>query len=267
MNLTRQQVEALARKVAPTVMQKVGGGVDMNKLVALAVGVSAVETGGTFNPQSDNDNSSARGIMQVLICTQRAIEADYGFGFAPASYKPQPSCQVKNAPRDTVPKTRDKMFSPEYGLMIGMTNLAYQLKRYNNNERLALVAYNQGNASQPAQKRGRYYLNAFADKNPDHPLSQEMAKNSEGKPDTSVAVATPKRNRTQPIPTTTGNTLAAKTSTQPKKKSKVADFFRNAAVALFMKTQLRPRSMSPSPSALADSRLLPAPSGCGCTQK
>lgn len=266
MNLTRQQVEALARKVAPTVVQKVGGGVDTNKLVALAVGVSAVETGGVFNSDADNDNSSARGLMQVLICTQRAIEADYGYGFAPASYKPQPSCQVKNAPRDTVPKTRDKMFSPEYGLTIGMTNLAYQLKRYNNNERLALVAYNQGNASQPAQKRGRNYLNAFAEKNPDHPLSQEIAKNTAGKPDTSVAVSTT-RPRPQPIPTTIGNTLAATTSTQAKKKSKVADFFRNAAVALFLKTQLRPRSMSPTPSTLADNRLLPAPSGCGCSAK
>lgn len=266
MNLTRQQVEALARKVAPTVIQKVGGGVDTNKLVALAVGVSAVETGGTFNPESDNDNSSARGIMQVLICTQRAIEADYGYGFAPASYKPPSSCQVKNIPRDTVPKPRDRMYSPEYAMTIGMTNLAYQLKRYNNNERLALVAYNQGNASQPAQKRGRYYLNAFVDKNPEHPLSQQMAKEGIGNNEPSIA-ATQKPKSTKPIPTTTGNTLAATTSTAPKKKSKVADFFRNAAVALFMKTQLRPRSMSPTPITLADNRLLPAPSGCGCTQK
>ena len=118
----------LAKQIAPKF------GLAPEELAQISTAVAWKES--RFNPSAENNTSSARGLMQVLINTQRETEKKYAkVPFAPAKFK---SSYYKSAPIGN-----DKMFDPEYNMLIGMSYLAYQLKRYGDIGK-GIHAYNQG---------------------------------------------------------------------------------------------------------------------------
>lgn len=157
--MTLQETTQLAASVAPRASQVFGG--NPAELAYRSVLVSAVETGGTFNASSENDASSARGLMQTLICTQRYMEEKLGLPFQPSMFSTKGTyCaklyQAKEPAK--VPAQRDYLLStPRYGLLIGCAYLAYQLQRYNDLDR-AIIAFNQGAYNAPAARKAAAYL-------------------------------------------------------------------------------------------------------------
>lgn len=94
----------------------------------------------TFKTCVMNSCSTARGLLQILEGTQRAIEKMLG---------------LKNIPFE-------KIYEPDYAILLGATYLAYQYKRYGDWWK-ASHAYMQGNynAKRPS-KDGNAYANAVA---------------------------------------------------------------------------------------------------------
>lgn len=123
--------------------------VDSQTLANYLVKIAQVESGG--NPKAKNKNSTARGLMQMLICTQRENEKKrLKINYAPAMY----SC--KSYPTEIVAEDQDKIFEPEYSMALAAVELAYQYDRYKDWEK-AIHAYNQG--SFPANKSaGEHYV-------------------------------------------------------------------------------------------------------------
>jgi soluble lytic murein transglycosylase-like protein len=157
--MTLQEVTNLAASVAPRAVQVFGG--TANELAYRSVIVSAIETGGTFNAKAENDSSSARGLMQTLICTQRFMEERLNLPFREAMFSSKKTyCEKLYATKEPakVGQGQDYLLnSPQYGVMIGAAYLAYQLQRYKSVEK-ALVAYNQGNYSDKAARNAAPYL-------------------------------------------------------------------------------------------------------------
>ncbi len=154
--MTEQDVYKLALQTAQTIAPIYG--LDVVPLARFATALANVETGGTYNPLAKNRSSSARGLMQVLICTQRWMEEKLKLPFAPASVQLGSSCKqyTSRNPATTTPD-RDRMYDAAYNMKIGMTYAAYQLKRYGQDERRAAHAYNQG--SYNASSAGVAYAN------------------------------------------------------------------------------------------------------------
>ena len=139
MAMTTEQVKKLVQKTSKKIAENYG--LDENKLSQIATAIIWKES--RNDPNAKNKGSTARGLMQVLINTQRETEKKYAkVPFAVAQYK---SSYYPEAP---VGKT-DKMYDPEYNVLIGMNYLAYQLKRYGDTTK-GIHAYNQG--SYPARK-------------------------------------------------------------------------------------------------------------------
>lgn len=157
--MTLQEVTTLAARVAPRIVQVFGG--TANELAYRSVIVSAVETGGTFDARAENDASSARGLMQTLICTQRFMEERLKMPFRESMFSTKKTyCEKLYAakePQKVAPAQDYLLNTPEYGVLIGAAYLAYQLERYKSLEK-ALVAYNQGNYSDKAAKKAASYV-------------------------------------------------------------------------------------------------------------
>lgn len=131
--MDKREVYEIAKMHADTAAKKYG--VKPEKLAEAAVAVARIES--SYDPGAENSHSTARGLMQVLICTQRWIEDREGFGFAQAKH----NCDdYPNAPVGD----DDKMFNPIYNMKIGMHYLAWQVKRYGGNWQKAIHSYNQG---------------------------------------------------------------------------------------------------------------------------
>jgi len=135
-----EKAYALAKEIGPKYKA------DPFDLARHMTGIAKVES--NYNPDAKNKSSTARGMMQLLICTQREIEKKMAkVPLAPAMY----SCKVYPTPK--VSQSEDKIFDPDYALEIALYYLAYQYKRYGN-WLMAVHAYNQGSFTKTAA--GKY---------------------------------------------------------------------------------------------------------------
>lgn len=127
--------------------------IDPYALARVSTGVAKVES--NFNPTAKNKNSTARGLMQILICTQREIEAKY----LKVKNFPEASIYCKSYPKAPVnTKKLDPLYTAYYGMLIGQVYLAYQYNRYKDWAK-AIHAYNQGSYNKTAPKAaGKTYL-------------------------------------------------------------------------------------------------------------
>lgn len=133
MSLSKENIIDLVKKTSKKIAPQYG--LDSSLLAQTATAIIWKES--RFKPDAENKNSTARGLFQVLITTQRETEKKRAkVPFAVAKHK---SSAFPSAP---VGK-EDKMFEPEYNILIGMHYLAYQLKRYGELGK-AIHAYNQG---------------------------------------------------------------------------------------------------------------------------
>lgn len=124
--------------------------IDPYSLARVSTAVAKVES--NFNEKAKNTNSSARGLMQILICTQREIELKYLKIEWPVA-----SLNCKSYPKAPVNATKlDKMYNAKYGLLIGQIYLCYQFNRYKEDWQKAIFAYNQGSFN--GKQAGYTYL-------------------------------------------------------------------------------------------------------------
>lgn len=138
--MTEENTIKLIKKLAPKVAKEFN--VNKNLLANLTFGIIAVESNHKYN--AINNHSTARGLMQVLINTQREVEKKHlKVPFAPAMYESRyfPDAPVTN-------KSNDKLLiDPYYSVLVGMSYLAYQLNRYKDTYK-AVFSYNQGSYNQ-----------------------------------------------------------------------------------------------------------------------
>lgn len=111
-------------------------------LAKYAFAVNKIENR-SFKENAKNPSSSARGMMQMLIGTQKELETKY--------------LKVAHNP--------DKIYQPAYAIYLGQYELARQLKRYGGNWRKAIHAYNRGSyqankANTPGFASGENYANS-----------------------------------------------------------------------------------------------------------
>lgn len=153
--MTQQEVYNQALANAFWITQNIARfkNIDPYALARVSTGVAKVES--NFNPTAKNKSSSARGLMQILICTQREIEAKY----LKVKNFPEASLPCKSYPKAPVnTKILDKIYTPFYGMLIGQVYLAYQYNRYNDWAK-AIHAFNQGSYNKSAPKAaGKTYL-------------------------------------------------------------------------------------------------------------
>lgn len=124
--------------------------IDPYALARVSTAVAKVES--NFNEKAKNTNSSARGLMQILICTQREIELKYLKIEWPVA-----SLRCKSYPKAPVNASKpDRMYSGKYGLLIGQVYLCYQFNRYKGDWQKAIFAYNQGSFN--GKQAGYTYL-------------------------------------------------------------------------------------------------------------
>ena len=118
------------------------------ELATVLVAIAKVES--NLNPSAKNKSSTARGLMQFLICTQREVEKKRAkTGFAPAMY----SCKVY--PTKTVSLSEDKMFEPDYAIKLAVHEIGYQFSRYKK-WNMAIHAYNQGSCRAKNSEGNKY---------------------------------------------------------------------------------------------------------------
>lgn len=144
--LTFEQVKALAIKhsLAPVQKYKLTQQ-EHEQLIQFAIAVAYHES--DFKSHAKNKNSTARGLMQILINTQRDTEKRLmGIAFAPAMYKSKWK-PAANAPITT--EDKDLMFDPDYSMRVGIFYLAERYKKYKNWNK-AVHAYNQGSFNSAA---------------------------------------------------------------------------------------------------------------------
>lgn len=108
---------------------------DIQTVADMALSISWVES--RFIPESKNANSTARGLMQVIKGTKEWMEKDF----------------LKIPIADI-----NKMYDPEYALMIGITYLVYQYIRYDKNREKTIWSYNQGSFQGLNPCDGQTYL-------------------------------------------------------------------------------------------------------------
>lgn len=112
---------------------------------------AVIKTESNFNPNAQNKNSTARGLGQILICTQRELEYKHiSTEFAPAMFN------CKKYSQATVPAGTDKMFDPKYAVKLAAYYLGYQWNRYRDWFK-ALAAYNQGSYNENNKENGSNY--------------------------------------------------------------------------------------------------------------
>lgn len=126
-------------------------GVPAEELANYLTAIAYVES--TFDPNAKNKNSTARGLTQILINTQRWIETKLKSPFRPAIYK---ASKYPKAPV-TPYSEEDAMYNPDFALMLGAYYLGYNYKRYNNWYK-AITAYHLGSYDSKSAD-GKVYLN------------------------------------------------------------------------------------------------------------
>lgn len=179
--MTRNEVITIAKRLAQHIAPKFG--LSPEELAQISTAVAWKES--RFNPTAENSTSSARGLMQVLINTQRETEKKYAnSGFAPAKYK---SSAYPDAPIG-----KDRMFEPEYNMLIGMSYLAYQLKRYGDTKR-GVHAYNQGRYPGTWKTDGKLYSDSVHNYLAELPLNEFKNKSFVSNV---IEKLTPKKNKT-----------------------------------------------------------------------
>lgn len=132
--LTANQVHSTALGVARHALIYA---VDPLTIARTATVIAYIES--TFNTAAKNPKSTASGLMQLTKATQVDVEK---------LLKVKPDTQ------------RTKVFDPTYNILLGMTRLAYQLRRYKGDYNKAIVAYNQG--SYNTKSAGQAYLKKWA---------------------------------------------------------------------------------------------------------
>jgi hypothetical protein len=126
MKLTETQVYVHHRYAGKFVAEHYGISLDELVRVSLAIGKKENRS---FNTNAKNPASSARGLMQMLVGTQKEIETKI----------------LK------IPHEPDKIFDPTYAVYLGQIEIAKQLKKYKNDWDKAIHAYNRGSYN-PASK-------------------------------------------------------------------------------------------------------------------
>lgn len=142
-------------EIAPKVAKKF----KVNKKILANIGFGIVAVESNHKIDATNKYSTARGLFQVLIGTQREVESKHlKVPFAPAMYETK---HFPNAPVTT--KSNDKILNdPKYSVEVGLTYLAYQLNRYKGDVKKAIHAYNQG--SYNGKQEGINYTNKVLSK-------------------------------------------------------------------------------------------------------
>jgi|GEM_PF-5652999 len=134
-------------------------GANPKELAIHITGIAGVES--SFNALAKNRGSSARGLVQILINTQRDIEKRIaGISHAKASlysskFPDAPFHECKGEDCFDV----DKIYDWEYALYLGTVYLAYQFHRYDGDWAKAIHAYNQGSHPGTRVQDGISYLN------------------------------------------------------------------------------------------------------------
>jgi len=96
-------------------------GIDIDKLIKHAIAIAYQES--KFDTEAKNKKSTASGLFQILVNTQKDIETRI--------------LKIPNA-------NRSKIFDPDYSAYLAVAYLAYQIKRYKNDYKKAVIAYNLG---------------------------------------------------------------------------------------------------------------------------
>lgn len=146
--LTREQVIDKALNAAEFIANKLG--TPETELAKYMIAIAYVES--TFNTHAKNKSSSARGLSQVLINSQRWIEGKLNIPQQPAMMK---ASKYPKAPVTAIAE-EDMMFNPDYALLIGTWYLAYNYGRYNNWHK-AVTAYHLGSYNSTSTD-GKIYL-------------------------------------------------------------------------------------------------------------
>ena len=120
-----RSVYLLALRIARAIAPKYGA--NAHDLARIMTALTLKES--TWNPKAKNPKSTARGLVQMLSGTQRYVETSM-LG---------------------IPSNPDAIWDPAYAMILGMTYLAYQFKRYGNWP-TAIHAYMQG--SYPGTNKG-----------------------------------------------------------------------------------------------------------------
>jgi len=150
--LTTQQLRNIITKYATLYANQLG--LDKQGLEDLGVAIAMVENR-PLDAKARNKSSTARGIMQVLICTQREVEAKYlKIDFPKAQF---PCKYYPNAPVGTA--NDDKMYDADYNVRVGMRYLAYQVARYKGDYYKAAYAYHKGSYPVKDDGGGKSYAN------------------------------------------------------------------------------------------------------------
>lgn len=116
--MTEQQAYIIHRAVA----EKIKDFFNINPIELARVAFSVNRKESNFNERAKNKNSSARGMMQMLLGTQREIETKY-----------------LNVPHDP-----ERIWDAEYAVFLGQYELARQIIRYKGDVRKGVHAYNRG---------------------------------------------------------------------------------------------------------------------------
>jgi len=150
-------------------------GIDAGLMALYLTAIAKKES--NFTTNAKNKNSSARGIMQILNCTQRAIEKRLKVPFQPMNG----ICKTLRGGIN-VPLVIDKLTNdPNYSIMLAANELVYQFKRYGDWGK-AIHAYNQGsyNGKSDGEKYKNNVLalaNNFQNLKPDNNLASVMILN------------------------------------------------------------------------------------------
>lgn len=129
--MTEEQVYALALQTAQTVAPDYGA--DPVALARAATAIAFIES--TYNPNARNKRSTARGLMQILLGTQREIETK----FLRKAHEP------------------DRIFDPAYAMALAQNYIGYQYERYGGDWTKAIHAYNQGSFPGVKPRDGKNY--------------------------------------------------------------------------------------------------------------
>ncbi len=166
--MTEKEVYRLALNHASDIAPKYGA--DPIAMARHLTGIASVES--RFDPKAKNSGSTARGLMQILICTQREIENKRAkIPFAPAMF----DCSYyKHQQPPMVSRELDKVFNPDYAMMLASYELGYQYKRYGGDWKKAVHAYNQG-SYKASGKEGNNYASKVTDRMPKDANVQEYA--------------------------------------------------------------------------------------------
>jgi len=136
MALKENEVYSLAKFWSDVFAPKVGA--DPNEMAKYLTGIAKKES--NYNPNAKNKGSTARGLMQMLIATQREVESKYAkVPFANAHD------YTKHFPKAPVNKLLpDKIYDQDYSMQLAAAYLAYLYKRYKGDWTKTVHAYNQG---------------------------------------------------------------------------------------------------------------------------